>query len=113
MGESALFFLVLFSVERLTPGGAGTHAASSKRPQGVFLQPRRAAGREGRARTPPHPRLCHLEEIININTPAKRPHWQCAGLAAAQMALPVCGATTERMASLLTPPAKEDTGGGC
>lgn len=42
-----------------------------------------------------------------MNTLTKRPHWQCAGLAAAQMDLPVCGGTTtESVAFLLTPSAK-------
>lgn len=53
MGESALF-LVLFSVERLTPGGAGTHAASSKSRKGFSCD--HDAQQEARAEPePPRP----------------------------------------------------------
>lgn len=53
MGESALFFLVLFSVERLTPGGARTHAASSKSRKGFSCD--HDAQQEERAEPEPPP----------------------------------------------------------
>lgn len=54
MGESALF-LVLFSAERLTPGGAGTHAAPSKSRKGFSCDD----DAQQEARAEPDPPLPH------------------------------------------------------